>query len=76
MSTIKFKLFRGRGDDVCIVAARITHFYPIDDNGRRGVATCIVLDSGKEVTVDEYFGEVRKSIDKHLFAEGSNHGSS
>lgn len=62
MNPITFKSYGGYGRDVCVIAERITHFYPIDHNGKNG--TCIVLDTGKEVSVEEYPGQVRMAIEQ------------
>ena len=62
MNPITFKSYRGFGQEVTIIAERITHFYPIEYNGNRG--TCIVLDTTKEVTVEDSPSVVRMAIEQ------------
>ena len=62
MNPITFKSYNGYGRDVVVIAERITHFYPVDYNGNRG--TCIVLDTGKEITVEDSPGVVRMAIEQ------------
>ena len=52
MNTATFKGYGVGAPDVTIVLDRIVSFYRVEYNGRSG--TCIVLDTGKEITVDEY----------------------
>ena len=59
-----FLTFPGYGvnaSDVTVDTRRITHWYQIEYNGRRG--TCIVLDTGKEITTELAPSEVQKRIE-------------
>lgn len=62
MNPITFKSYGGFGRFVTVIAERITHFYRVDHNGQSG--TCIVLDTGKEITVEESTGEVRMAVEQ------------
>ncbi len=57
MRTATFKGYGVNAPDVTVILDRVTHFYRVEYNGRSG--TCIVLDTGKEITVDEYPGSVQ-----------------
>jgi hypothetical protein len=57
------KTFKGYGVNsppVTVILERITVYYPVEYNGRHG--TCIELDNGKEVTVDEWPETITKAI--------------
>ena len=62
MTPITFTAYSGFGSKVVVIAERITHFYRVDYNGNSG--TCIVLDTGKEVTVSESDYVVREAVEK------------
>ena len=60
MNLLTLQAYGVHGGEVVIVVERITHFYPGEYNGRRG--TVIVLDTGREVTVEESVGVVRLAV--------------
>jgi hypothetical protein len=57
------KTFKGYGvnsADVTVILERITHYYPVEYNGKHG--TCIVLETDKEVMVDEWPETITQAI--------------
>ena len=62
MTPITFTAYSGFGREVVIIAERIVSFYPVDYNGNHG--TCIILDTGKEVTVTDSVGAVRMAVEQ------------
>lgn len=60
MTPITFRRYSPTASDPTIIAERITHWYQVDYNGNYG--TCIVLDTGKEITVGEWAQDVEKKI--------------
>lgn len=61
MAVLSFKDYGYSPEPIRVISERITHFYGVDYNGRTG--TVIVLDTGKEVTVGEWSGEVQRKIE-------------
>lgn len=57
---LTFNRYGGFGRTVSVMVDRITHFYPIDYNGNYG--TTIVLDTGKEVSVEAWSSDVEKAV--------------
>lgn len=60
MTPIKFMRYRPAAPDTTIIAERISHWYQVDYNGNYG--TCIVLDTGAEITVGEWPQDVEKMV--------------
>lgn len=61
MAVISFQSYGYSPEPIRVMSERITHFYGVDYNGNSG--TVIVLDTGKEITVGEWSGEVQRKIE-------------
>lgn len=62
MNTATFKGYGVNAREVTVILDRVTHFYPIDYNGRHG--TCIVLDTDAEICVEEWPSAVKMVLDQ------------
>ena len=60
MTPLRFKAYGPGRCAPTVIAERITHWYLVDFNGNHG--TCIVLDTGKEVTVGDWPEDVEKAV--------------
>ncbi len=62
MNITTFKGYGVNARDVTVVLDRVTHFYSIEYNGNHG--TCIVLDTNKEVLVEDWPSSVKMVLDQ------------
>tara|TARA_B100001105_G_scaffold251204_1_gene240606 strand:+ start:15340 stop:15543 length:204 start_codon:yes stop_codon:yes gene_type:complete len=60
MTPLRFKSYGPGRSAPTVIAERITHWYLVDFNGNHG--TCIVLDTGKEVTVGDWPEDVERAV--------------